>query len=316
MNSILVAPHSENCVMAEWLKRSAGLVALLIACAPDGMGHAEKPRPVMSPKAKTLLTQIGKAYSKLKAYGDDGEVTVSGTAGRTTGRLVRKMPLQFVRPDRFALDLGALAVVSAPKTLVVYDFTRRTYFRRKFDTPPTADATRLTADQKERDSLLVNAGTAFAEAEGIDQMVGAVGAPMVSVLLAVLLDGDPVRSVAQGALRVTVESGAPRQLRVEYPKGIVLRLSVSADSSLIDRMDLLIPEVKGVRVEWRAGKVSTNKADVQRQLDAQAKALAERARKEGFAETRPMGTPPTWSPLVPKPPRTKTLFELLRKLFG
>jgi hypothetical protein len=280
------------------------------------MGQPEKPRTALSPKAKTLLTQIAKAYSKLKAYGDDGEVTVSSTGGRTTGRLVRKMPLQFVRPDGFAVDLGPLAVVSERKTLVVYDFTRRTYFRRKFDTQPTADPTSLTADQKERDSLLVNAGSAFSEAEGIDQMVGSVGAQMVSVLLAVLLDGDAVRSVAQGAIRVSVEPGAPRQLRVEYPKGIVLRLSVGADSSLIDRMDLLIPELKGVRVEWRAGKVSTNRADVQRQLDKQARALAEKARKEKFAEIRPMGTPPTWSPLVPKPPGTKTLFELLRKLFG
>jgi hypothetical protein len=236
---------------------------------------------------------------------------INSSKGRTKVEIQRKMPLQFIRPSQFAVDFGPIALLSDGKSLTVYDFERTAFYRRSYDGLPTTDDSKLTGAAKEKERHLLAYRKNFDKPDGLDQAAGAFGALADSFVLAMLLEENPIRVLAEGADRITVDANNARRLRIAYSQQVGVAVTVS-ESNLIERVEVEQGAIAGPVIEWRAGKITTEKDAVQISLTKQTKALENLAVKDNWGEIKPMAVAPGTQPPIPTPAGRNLLDWLLR----
>lgn len=301
-------------------------------------GQRETPaKGSVSAEAKKLFKEVASIYENLKAYGDEGKVSITVSLGGQPTRKVRQMPLLFVRPNRFSVDYGTLQMGSDGKSLVVVDATHRTVFERPITKAGlTTNTFELDEDERTSGAQLLfyrEKVLGTGSKKDVSQTLGTVGAQMNAVILSLLIDRDPAKLFAKTADSIEIErrDGGMRGLRIKYPDTTELRLVLDPDSKLVQRIEMEIPDaLKGavtpdgkqlveLKIAWESGAIDRDSKTVGRRLDDTLKAMKDSI-ADDFNRINPMAIPPKYRAPIPVPPGGSTFIErirnLIRGLFG
>jgi hypothetical protein len=301
------------------------LVSLVLVPAPL-MGD-EPELATLTPEAGESLVKIADAYKKLECYGDQGQIRIALKVGEREVKRERRTPLQFCRPNKFAVDYGALAMFSDGKTLLVYDFVHRNFYRQALARQLTVDAAALKGDDRKGNSQLLSyRGETYTEANNADQLLGALAGGTGGLVLTFLLEKDPIQSLRRGAKTTDVDPSG-KFLRIAYTDGVELHLT-PGEGGLLRRVSLVLnaetlakavpatASVKELALAWESGAISTAKATVQPQMEEQVRRLKNRAEEGNLKLFKEMDTTTADKTLAPVPPaEPESWVELIRKFW-
>ena len=121
--------------MIRAMSRKLGLaatLALLPSIAPAAEPAAEPAAPAgQDPEARRLFNEMLKAYKALPAYADKGTFAIKLTIDGKAREETRPMALTFARPDKVALDAGAVRLAGDGKDLATTIIPSKKYMKGK-----------------------------------------------------------------------------------------------------------------------------------------------------------------------------------------
>jgi hypothetical protein len=299
---------------------------MLLALMPAPLAAAEPSLARVSPEAERFLARIAEAYKGVEAYSDEGQIRIVFKVGDREVKRERRTPLQFLRPNKFAVDYGALAMYSDGETLRVFDFVDRNTYRRRLTRQLTVDPAALKEDDQKGNGRLVSyREKTYVASTDTDQLLGAFAGQTGGVVLTFLLEKDPIESLRREASSIDADRSAEGSLRIAYADGTELHLQPNERGllrrvSLVPSSETLAKAVdtpaKSLSVVWASGTISTAADIVSRRIEEQAARLDAQAKKENLEPAKETDAASANQTLLPTPPRRKASYvELIRKLW-
>jgi hypothetical protein len=264
-------------------------IPLVAVLALVGWGVTPAAEPSLD--AAAPLRAVAEVYRALPAYADHGELVVTRTVHGRPERRSAVLPLEFVRPNRLVFDAGVLALWCDEKSTHLIGFSRK----RALVLPPATalrvDPERTTEDVIEGGNALVGARRFFDDTSDPDQAMAAIGSLPTSIILTMLMETDPVVTLAGRAKAVRrvedrrLDDGVVAQVvRIDSRDGPDLLLAIDPKSHLIRRIDLAFTADDATMIAWTAGAVESDPKTVSRIFEEHVKALIRRRDRAGIAD--------------------------------
>ena len=244
----------------------AVFIGALLGIVPTARGDGS-----VTPEARPEFDAVVAAYRHLSSYENHGELSITATIdGKPTHR-AWSFAFRSHRPDQFALDAGAVRLMSDGKTMLTVLVPTKRYWA---EPAPKRLSVAALAE-----------GPAGAMALG-----GPARSPALAILQ-LLLEDDPAKALLEGDFVVTRADDREQKgkklhvLVFTPPTGPALRMFIDPDTHLVQRITLIgeskppVGAAPDLEVAWDAGAIS---------IEALAPERFAVVPPAGFQETSPL----------------------------